>query len=150
MTRSTTSFLFPDLNVWLALSYQSHIHHRAASAWFDSLSDSTRLCFCRMTQIGLLRLLTSEAVMTAEEVLTQKQAWQVYDQWLEDDRLLFIDEPAALETPFRAASQMRKAAPKDWADSYLIAFAQSAGFQLVTFDRAIRHKASGVTLLTPE
>jgi predicted nucleic acid-binding protein len=38
---------------------------------------------------------------------------------------------------------MRRAAPKDWADSYLIAFAQAAGFQLVTFDRAIRSKSSG-------
>jgi len=149
MKESTTSFLFPDLNVWLALSYESHNHHRIAAAWFDSLQDSTRLCFCRLTQIGLLRLLTTEQIMTAEEVLTQRQAWQVYDRLLEDDRILFIDEPAALESTFRAASQLRRAAPKDWADSYLIAFARSAGFHLVTFDKAIGRKASDVILLTP-
>lgn len=148
MTRSTTSFLFPDLNVWLALSYQAHVHHRIASAWFNSLSDSVRVCFCRMSQIGLLRLLTTEAIMTAEEVLNQKQAWRVYDQWLEDGRVIFLDEPAALEISFREASQLRRAAPKDWADSYLIAFAQSAGIQLVTFDQAIRRKASDTILLS--
>ncbi len=149
MKESTTSFLFPDLNVWLALSYESHVHHRVASAWFDALLDSSRLCFCRMTQIGLLRLLTTEQIMNSQEVLTQRQAWQVYDRLLEDDRIVFIDEPADLETAFRSASQLRRAAPKDWADSYLIAFAQSAGFRLVTFDKAISKKASNVILLMP-
>ncbi len=149
MKESTTSFLFPDLNVWLALSYESHIHHRVASAWFDSLLDSSRLCFCRMTQIGLLRLLTTEQIMNPQEVLTQRQAWLVYDQLLEDDRIVFIDEPADLEIAFRSASQLRRAAPKDWADSYLIAFARSAGFRLVTFDKAISRKANDVVLLKP-
>jgi toxin-antitoxin system PIN domain toxin len=149
MKESTTSFLFPDLNVWLALSYEPHVHHKVASVWFDSLLNSTRLCFCRMTQIGLLRLLTTEQVMTTEEVLTQREAWEIYDQWLEDDRIVFMDEPPAFETAFRAASQLPRAAPKDWADSYLIAFAQSAGFQLVTFDKAISRKTSNVILLKP-
>ncbi|HET7108004.1 MAG TPA: TA system VapC family ribonuclease toxin [Candidatus Acidoferrum sp.] len=149
MKESTTSFLFPDLNVWLALSYESHIHHRVAAAWFDSLLASSRLCFCRMTQIGLLRLLTTEQIMNSLEVLTQRQAWQVYDQLLEDERIVFMDEPPDLEVAFRSASQLRRAAPKDWADSYLIAFAQSAGFRLVTFDKAISRKANNVMLLSP-
>ena len=148
MTKSTTSFLFPDLNVWLALAHQSHIHHPVAAAWYNSLSDSTRFCFCRMTQIGFLRLLTTEQIMTVAEVLTQQQAWQVYDDLLDDDRILFMEEPANMEVSFRATSQMRRAAPKDWADSYLIAFAQSAGFQLVTFDRAMGRKTADVILLS--
>lgn len=148
MKQSTTSFLFPDLNVWLALSYEPHIHHGVAAAWIDSLLNSTRLCFCRMTQVGFLRLLTTEQVMTSEDVLTQHQAWQVYDRFLEDDRIVFIDEPSAIETAFRAATQLRRAAPKDWADAYLIAFAQSVGFRLVTFDKAISRKANDAILLT--
>lgn len=147
MKESTTSFLFPDLNVWLALSFEPHIHHKLASSWFYSLLDSTRLCFSRLTQIGLLRLLTTEQVMTAEDVLTQREAWQVYDRWLEDDRIVFMDEPLAFEAAFRAASQLPRSAPKDWADSYLIAFAQLAGFQLVTFDKALSKKATDVILL---
>ncbi len=149
MTKSTTSFLFPDINVWLALSHQSHVHHRLASAWFESLSDSTRLCFCRMTQVGLLRLLTTEQVMNPGDPFTQHQAWRLYDGLLEDDRIVFVNEPDTLERSFRDSSQMRRAAPKDWADSYLIAFAQAAGFQLVTFDRAIRNKFSGSLYLGP-
>ena len=82
-------------------------------AWFNLLSDSTRFCFCRITQIGFLRLLTTEQIMTVREVLTQQQAWQVYDDLQDDDRLLFMEEPANMEVSFRAASQMNRAAPKD-------------------------------------
>jgi toxin-antitoxin system PIN domain toxin len=146
MRRSTTSFLFPDLNVWLALSYQAHSHHDSAQSWFHSLPDTARLCFCRITQLGLLRMLTTEAVMR-DEVLTQTQAWQVYDRWLEDDRVVFAEEPSTLETIFRANTQSRRPANKDWGDSYLLAFARSAGFQLVTFDKAMCGRTEGVLLL---
>jgi len=79
--------------------------------------------------------------MGADEVLTQLQAWGIYDDWLVDDRVLFLQEPPDLENPFRSLTQLRRAAPKDWADSYLIAFAEAAGLQLVTFDRAMAQKA---------
>ena len=140
MTKSTTSFLFPDLNVWLALSVQSHIHHRVAAQWVEALPNSQRLCFCRFTQLGMLRLLTTSQLMGADEVLTQVQAWGIYDEWLSDERVLFLQEPLNLEKSFRGLTQLRRAAPKDWADSYLIAFAQAAGLQLVTFDKAMSHR----------
>ncbi|HEY1469200.1 MAG TPA: TA system VapC family ribonuclease toxin [Candidatus Acidoferrum sp.] len=148
MTKSTTSFLFPDLNVWLALSAQSHVHHGAATQWLEALSGSQRLCFCRFTQLGLLRLLTTAQLMGADEVLSQMQAWNVYDEWLSDERAVYLDEPLELEKSFRALTQLRRAAPKDWADSYLIAFAQSAGIRLVTFDKAIGHRSSDTILLS--
>jgi predicted nucleic acid-binding protein len=28
--------LLPDVNVWLALTFDSHIHHPAAKKWFDA------------------------------------------------------------------------------------------------------------------
>lgn len=149
MTRSTTSFHFPDVNVWLALSYQSHAHHGIAVEWFDSLPDSSRLCFCRITQLALLRLLTTEQIM-GDEALTQRQAWSVYDSWLEDDRVVYVDEPPTLETRFRSLTQSQRPNPKEWPDSYLAAFAESAGFQIVTFDKGLRRRASGAILLSSE
>lgn len=148
MTKSTTSFLFPDLNVWLALSVQSHTHHRTAAQWLEGESDSLRLCFCRFTQMGLLRLLTTTQLMGEDEVLSQQLAWRTYDQWIADERVLFLQEPSDLEISFRSLTQLRRAAPRDWADSYLIAFAQAAGLQLVTFDKAMAHKAAKAVLLT--
>ena len=46
--------LLPDVNVWLAVTFDSHSHHPAAKTWFDGLSG--QVCyFCRMTQQGFLR-----------------------------------------------------------------------------------------------
>jgi hypothetical protein len=39
------------------------------------------LRFCRFTQLGLLRLLPTTAVMS-DEVMTQPQAWAAYDRRL--------------------------------------------------------------------
>ena len=85
----TTSFLFPDVNVWVALTHGRHVHHSVAHDWLSSLDDDARLCFCRITQLGLLRLLTAEAVM-GDETMGQVDAWSVYDRWLANDRVTFL------------------------------------------------------------
>jgi len=147
MPRSTSLFLFPDINVWLALSYERHIHYSAARGWFERLEDNSRVCFCRFTQLGLLRLLTSGAVMGEDKVLSQIEAWSVYDQWIHDDRVLYVEESSALEACFRVLTQGERSATKDWADSYLYAFAETADLHLVTFDQALRQKGANVLLL---
>jgi hypothetical protein len=147
MPESTTSLVFPDINVWLALTHDRHVHHVIASDWFSDEAGGARFFFCRFTQLGLLRLLTSEAVMGAD-VMNQVQAWDVYDRWLQDERVDFLDEPAALDGRFRAATRSRQPATKDWADAYLAAFAGTAHLTLVTFDRAMRTKARPVILLS--
>ena len=82
MPRSTTSFLFPDVNVWIALTYRRHIHYTIARMWLDSVPDDSELGLCRLTQLESLRLLTTPAVM-GNRVMSQAVAWQVYDDWLE-------------------------------------------------------------------
>jgi uncharacterized protein len=131
-----TSF-FPDVNVWLALTYQHHGHHDAATEWLEAKDDS--LVFCRLTQLGLLRLLTNEQVM-AEDVLTQRKAWDAYRRWFDDERVSFHDEPdaARLESTFEELSTRSRTSTKLWTDAYLAAFARTAGLTLVTFDRALR------------
>jgi predicted nucleic acid-binding protein len=90
-----TSLVFPDLRVWLALASSIHIHHKQAKRWYESLGDE-ELVFCRFTQLGLLRLLTTSAVM-GPEVLTQRQAWHVYDAFLKDGGARFLHEPRTVE-----------------------------------------------------
>ncbi len=135
MPPSTTS-LFPDINVWVALTYEGHVHHGAAAAWFAELQPDKALAFCRLTQLGLLRLLTTAAVMS-DEVMTQPQAWTAYDRWLQDPRVRFVDE------------RRRQPATKDWADSLLAAFATAGGLTLVTFDGALRARAKSAILRRP-
>ena len=148
MPGSTRSFLFPDINVWLALTYEGHVHHVTARDWFDTIDADLRLYFCRFTQLGLLRLLSAEAIMR-DEVMNQQEAWRAYDRWLQDERVEFMDEPLGLEHRFRTTTRLRHPAPKDWADSYLAAFAAASQLTVVTFDRAFRAKARPLVLLSP-
>jgi len=149
MPESTSSLVFPDINVWMALTYDRHIHHAAARRWFETLEATARLFFCRLTQLGLLRLLTTEAVMGRGEVMTQLGAWEAYDRWLEDGRVSFLDEPPGTERLFRSLSRLKHPAPKDWADSYLAAFATACGFTLVSFDQALRTRTRAAVILHP-
>jgi hypothetical protein len=147
MPKYTKSSLFPDVNVWIALTYERHAHHLAARNWFQTLEREARLFFCRFTQIGFLRLLTNEAVMGEDGVMGQGEAWKVYDRWIEDGRVMFIDEPRGLEGIFRSMSRLRQPAPKDWADSYLAAFAIVSELTLVTFDQGFHTRIRDLVVL---
>lgn len=147
MKRFSKSSLFPDVNVWLALTYEGHAHHSAARLWLAGVGQDSRLFFCRVTQLSLLRLLTAEAVM-GKEVLNQKQAWRVYDRWMKDQRIALLPEPIGLDGPFRRLSRSIQPSPKDWADSYLAAFASSAELTLVTFDQALHRRVKRSVLLS--
>jgi len=149
MPRFSRSFLFPDVNVWIALTYGGHIHHRVARAWFEEVDMEERVCFCRFTQLSLLRLLTTQAIMGTDEVMTQAQAWQAFDLWLTDRRVLFLEEPPNLDGLFRSFSRQHSPSPKTWADSYLAAFAAISGFRFVTFDRGFHGKIKQLLILQP-
>jgi hypothetical protein len=47
-----------------------------------------------------------------------------------------LAEPSAIEESSREFSRNKRPAPKDWAESYLVAFANVAGLRVVTFDQA--------------
>jgi uncharacterized protein len=100
MSASTSSSVFPDLNVWIALSSTRHAHHVKAVEWLQTLDD-VRLIFCRYTQLGFLRLLTTEAVM-GEDTLSQSEAWDEYDLWLNTGFVEFAGEPFEIEETFHA------------------------------------------------
>jgi toxin-antitoxin system PIN domain toxin len=149
MPRFSRSFLFPDVNVWVAMTYGGHVHHSIAKAWFNELDMEARVCFCRFTQLSLLRLLTTEAVMGADEVMTQNQAWEAYDRWLVDSRVIFLEESSNLDAAFRSFSAQRHPNPKTWSDSYLAAFATLSDLSFVTFDRGFQGKLKQLTILKP-
>jgi hypothetical protein len=146
MRRSTTISIFPDPNVWLALNHAIHQHHAAAVEWFEVLPEQATFVFCRHTQLGFFRLLTTAAVM-GDDVLTQAQCWAIYDQWTRPGKAVLAAEPTGLEPLLRVRTCTPRPSPKEWADAYLAAFAEAAGFQLATFDRVLAAKASGTILL---
>ena len=80
----------PDINFWLALTFQSHENHVSAKAWMNSAARQS-CCFCRVTQMGFLRLATNRKVFLLD-ALPINEAWRVYDQLLSDVRVVFAEE----------------------------------------------------------
>jgi uncharacterized protein len=138
---------FPDINVWVALAYRGHQHHPVAASWFEGLESGTA-GFCRLTQLGFLRLLTHPLVMR-DEVKTQLEAWKAYDLLASSSRVDFYQEPNSddIEGELRSLTATDRFAPQQWPDAYLVAFAKVAGLMLVTFDRGLSKLASGKVLL---
>jgi hypothetical protein len=138
--------LFPDVNVWVALNSEVHTHHATAKQWYEAIPPSANLVFCRQTQLGLFRILTTAAVM-GQEVLTQLQCWRIYDQWLSTGQVAWVDEPRGLEAGLRELTAGATSSPKTWMDAYRAAFSEAGGLTLVTFDRALAGKVKGAVLL---
>lgn len=139
-----TSLSFPDVNVWLALAFEHHVHRASALAWWNETNVTA--AFLRVTQLSVLRLLTTAATMDGKAV-TMAVAWQIYDRLFEDDRVRFYPEPPNFEMRFRQLSQSPAASPKVWADAYMLAFAAGHQGRLVTFDRALENRGADCLVL---
>lgn len=125
----------PDVNVWIALATERHTLHRAARHWFRNLQDE-KLVFCRITQLGFLRLLTNKHVMQ-EEVMNPDDAWRAYSVLRLDRRIGYWREPHELPETWPAFTEGASGSPNLWTDAYLITFAYTARLTLVTFDTKI-------------
>jgi hypothetical protein len=88
---------FPDVNVRQARNCQMHPHNSAAVRWYESLAPSTVLIFCRNTQLGLFRLLSTESVMK-QDAMNQPQCWDVFDRWIASVQAYLAQEPLGLES----------------------------------------------------
>lgn len=138
----------PDIDVWLALTFDAHLHHPSAKTWFDGLSNNAICYFCRLSQQGFLRLATNPTVF-GHHARTLPDAWQNYDTLLSDPRVAFAEEPADLERYWRMFTQNQSFSPKVWNDAYLTAFARAGNLELVTFDRAFAQYANVTCRILP-
>lgn len=136
---SSENRVLADVNVWLATIVERHPHHAPAIAWWkeEVLPSRRTVCFCRLTQLGLLRLLTNEAVMGPSR-RSPEQAWQDYDRLLEQGVVEYVDEPEGLADLLRDHSAGKTPSASLWTDAYLAAFARAADLPLATFDRGFR------------
>src|ERR1039458_3656345 len=125
----------PDVNVWIALAAERHTHHQVARHWFSNLPDE-KLAFCRLTQLGFLRLLTNKHVMQ-EEVMSPHEAWQAYRVLRSDRQIGYASEPNELPETWQAFTEGPLTSPNLWTDAYLCSFASAARLTLVTFDAKI-------------
>ncbi|HEU4982117.1 MAG TPA: TA system VapC family ribonuclease toxin [Acidobacteriaceae bacterium] len=136
-----------DVNVWIALTSDQHVHHRAAKRWIEKL-EADKLAFCRITELGFLRLLTNRHVM-GNGTLTPAQAWNIYDALRADPRVVFSPEPPAFSGHWREAGNLISGGPNAWTDAYLAAFASCEQMTVATFDRRFKaiNQCSILTLI---
>ena len=115
-----------------------HPHSPVAWEWYRNFNGEAIL-FCRHTQIGLLRLLTTEAVMGSDS-LKVGEAWSIYDRWFQEPRVEMAAERFGLDELFRKLTQpfSKSASPKVLADCYLLSLAAASDAALVTFDGALK------------
>jgi predicted nucleic acid-binding protein len=103
----------------------------AVYGWFNRQPGD--LVFCRVTQVGLLRLLSNPAIMGGDAV-DRSQAWRLFAQLWSDERVLRADEPDGLDAVWRAISARDDKSHKLWTDDYLAAIVQAGDLTLATLD----------------
>ena len=52
-----------DVNFLVAMCHRAHQHHAKAKEWLDAGGGDAGLVLCRVSQLGMLRLLTNPAIM---------------------------------------------------------------------------------------
>jgi len=102
----------PDVNIWIALAAEGHVPHVLARDWFTAQPD-TSVAFCRITQMGLLRLLTNPKVM-GRTPRTIIQAWETFAQLHADRRTVFAAEPDGVESAWRHNITQPGVGPSAW------------------------------------
>lgn len=121
----------PDVNVWLALVHAGHPHHAAARRWWAERR--APVWFCRVTMLGLVRLLAQPRVMGAA-ALDAPAALGVYADLAARPGVGLCPESPGCDDAYQAL--VAAGLPSRFlTDAWLAAFATSARLRLVTFDR---------------
>lgn len=96
--------------------------------------------FCRYTQQGLLRLITTAAVTSLfkQAPLSNHEALRTLDRIMEDASVQFAVEPENMFPQWSSFADVRTSSPKLWMDAYLAAFARCGGYRLVTTDKGFK------------
>lgn len=128
----------PDINVLLALLWPGHQCYRAAQAWFDQ-SGHRAWATNLLTQLGVLRLLTSYAVVhqkvspsTASSALKLNIQHEAHEFWPLDRTVTSSLEPVI--------SRVR--GHRQWTDAALLCQTAERDGVLVTFDAGIKELAT--------
>lgn len=131
--------ILADVNLWVATLVTEHTHHAAATRWWrdDVVPVGRRIGFCRLTQLGVLRLLSNERVMGSRR-LDHSRAWEVVRRVVAQPGVAFLPEPPGIDQHLAGACRRGGLSTGFWTDAYLAAFARAGGYGLATFDRGFR------------
>lgn len=144
-----SAFLY-DVNLWVALTFSSHPHHRQAQVTFASATPAQPALFCRATQQSFLRLASTPAILQVYGAtgLTNHDALTMLTQFMALPQVRYQEKPPGIAPMWHHLAGCNSASPKVWMDAYIAAFAIVGDFQLVTFDRDFKPlEKDGLNLL---
>ena len=120
-----------DVNVLLALSLSSHLHHLAATEWFDEAD--FEWATTPLTEVGYLRLSINSRVTGM--TISAAQAIEALHQLREAEGHRFIPDDTSL---FDAIIDLRPlVGTKQATDFHLVNFAARHKMRLATFDGSL-------------
>lgn len=123
----------PDLNVWLALTCPQHSHHNEAVRYWEEQA-FTRIVFCTVTALGLVRLVCQPKVM-GSAALNAREASELLEAFCHQPGVeLAVADHGGWEV-FHQLLRTGTLPTRLCTDAYLAALAISHGWRLVSFDR---------------
>jgi predicted nucleic acid-binding protein len=93
----------PDVNIWVALTSDKHVHHLTARNWLQNLG-MEQIAFCRITELGFLRLLTNRHVMN-EDVLDPMRGKSMTNCAQTRKSSTFLSKPVSVSIGDRSATK---------------------------------------------
>jgi toxin-antitoxin system PIN domain toxin len=121
-----------DVNVLLALSWRTHVHHEAARHWFDR-NAASGWATCPLTQCGFVRLSCNRGVF--DDAVTAPIALDLLRELTADKQHEFWADDLPLDTPHFPRDLLQ--GHRQVSDAYLLALCRSRNGVLATFDRAV-------------
>lgn len=121
-----------DVNVLIALTWPSHLHHRQAQAWFG-LRRTAGFRTCPLTQTGLVRISCNRSF--TPEAVSPRDALALLETITSLPEHQFWPDDLPLNQAIGREQQI--AGHRQITDIYLLALAKSRGGILATFDRAV-------------
>ncbi|HET6654911.1 MAG TPA: TA system VapC family ribonuclease toxin [Gammaproteobacteria bacterium] len=122
-----------DVNVLIALTWPTHVHHAAARRWFDRNSGAG-WATCPITQLGFVRVSSNPKII--RDAVPPREAVAMLERLvaLPEHRFWPNDIAVAGRGPFASLAFVGH---RQATDAYLLALAQHHEGKLATLDRGI-------------
>ena len=104
-----------DVNVVFPLLVSRHQQRDKALEWFDS-TVSADVVLCRLTRLGVLRLLCTAQVM-GPDVLQPRVAIKALEVLEADERVVLLHEPDGLDVTLKTLVTACATTPNLWTDA---------------------------------
>ena len=138
-----------DTNVWLAASFDSHLHHNICRQFLVENAPKVRLC--RAVQQSWLQLLSTPTVQKGlgSDPIDNTQAIEIVSAFTQSLHISKITkEPDRLERLWTQFASAPTASPKVWMDAFFAAFAICSNMAWATLDSDFhRFTAHGLKLI---